>query len=332
MFQRTLIGAAAVAALLCVSIAGAIAEDAKKYPDWDGLWKRGSPVGVWDPTKPGGLGQQPPLTAEYQKVFESNLAKGKAGVMFDIKGTCGPVGMPRVMIMYEPMEIVIKPKATYMLLESMSPVRRIYTDGRGWPDEADAPQFVGYSIGKWSDTDGDGTYDTLEVETRYMRGPRLMDSTGIPLHADNETVVKEKLYLDKSDRDILRNEITTFDHAFTRPWTVSRDASTNRTTRISVHRGQSLGFDRRRALSRGRRRLPDADPERPGRARSEISAEIFSAEKVNFVIPGPAARPEPGIHNPCRAVSLSVRGYGFRVRELRSRPGMTVTASLPITA
>jgi hypothetical protein len=127
------------------------------------------------------------------------------------------------MILYEPMEIIIKPNMTHMLLESMSPIRRIYTDGREFPkDEGDAPQFVGYSIGKWLDTDNDGTYDTLEVETRYMRGPRLMESTGIPLHADNQTVVKEKLYLDKADRDILRNEIITYDHAFTRPWTVSR--------------------------------------------------------------------------------------------------------------
>ena len=55
-----------------------------------------------------------------------------------------------------------------------------------------------------------------------MRGPRLFDSTGIPLHADNETVVTEKIYLDQKDPDILRNEITTFDHALTRPWTVSR--------------------------------------------------------------------------------------------------------------
>jgi hypothetical protein len=222
MVHRYSIGAAALAAALCLQIAGATADEAKKYPNWEGMWKRGSSVGVWDPTKPGGLGQQPPLTAEYQKVFEENLAKGKAGVMFDIKGTCGPVGMPRLMILYEPMEIVIKPSATYLLFESMSPIRRIVTDGRDWSKELDDPQFVGHSIGKWLDTDGDGTYDTLEVETRYMRGPRLFDSTGIPLHADNETVVTEKLYLDKKDPDILRNEITTFDHALTRPWTVSR--------------------------------------------------------------------------------------------------------------
>ncbi len=219
--HRCSLGMAALAATLCIAMASARADEAKKFPNWEGLWKRGSPVGVWDPTKPGGLAQQPPLTPEYQKVFESNLAKGKAGVVFDIKGTCGPVGMPRLMILYEPMEIVIKPNVTYMLFESMSPIRRIFTDGRQWPKETD-PQFVGYSIGTWLDTDGDGVYDTLEVETRDLRGPRLFDSTGIPLHADNETVVKERLYLDKKDPDILRNEITTFDHALTQPWTVSR--------------------------------------------------------------------------------------------------------------
>jgi hypothetical protein len=132
--------------------------------------------------------------------------------------------MPRVMILYEPIEVVVKPKTTYMLAESMSPLRRIYTDARDFPKgEADALRnFNGYSIGKWSDTDNDGVYDTLEVETRYTQGPRLFDSTGIPLHQDNQTVVKEKLYLDKADRNVLRNEITTVDHALTRPWTVSR--------------------------------------------------------------------------------------------------------------
>ena len=225
MLQRSsIIGAAMLAATLCIG-ASAGAQDTKKMPeDWDGLWGRGSPVGLWDPSKPPGLRQEAPLTAEYQAIYEQNIAKQRAGTFFDIKGICGPVGMPRVMILYEPIEVIIKPKTTYMLAESMSPLRRIYTDARDFPKgEADALRnFNGYSIGKWSDTDNDGVYDTLEVETRYTQGPRLFDSTGIPLHQDNQTVVKEKLYLDKADRNILRNEITTIDHALTQPWTVNR--------------------------------------------------------------------------------------------------------------
>ncbi|MEA3068094.1 MAG: hypothetical protein QOK41_1501 [Sphingomonadales bacterium] len=220
MQTRSSIGAAVLASALLLPLI-AKAEDAKKYPDWDALWIRGSPVGAWDSANPPGRGQKPPLTPEFQAIWQANLAKQAAGKEFDIKSTCGPVGMPRVMTLYEPIEIIVKPKTTYMLAESMSPIRRIYTDGRDWP-KIDDPAFVGYSIGKWSDSTNSGTYDTLEVETRNMRGPRLMDSSGIPLHPDNQTVVKEKLYLDKSNPDILRNEITTYDHAFTQPWAVSR--------------------------------------------------------------------------------------------------------------
>src|SRR5712671_468067 len=219
MIHRSSIGAAVVAAALGVCI-GANAQD-KKFPDWDGLWGRGSPVGLWDPSKPPGPRQEAPLTPEYQAIYQSNLAKGRAGTFFDIKGICGPVGMPRVMILYEPIEIILKPKTVYMLAESMSPIRRIYTDGRDWP-KLEGIAFVGYSIGKWSDSTNSGTYDPLEIETRNMLGPRLIDSSGIPVHPDNKTVVKEKLYLDKANPDILRNDITTIDNAFTQPWKVSR--------------------------------------------------------------------------------------------------------------
>ena len=175
MLKRHSILTAAIVAAVAVSAVCASAQDAKKYPNnWEGMWNRGSPPGAWDPSKPRGRGQQAPLTPEYQAIFEANLAKLAAGIDFDPKSTCGPVGMPRVMTMYEPMELVIKPKVTYMLIESMSPMRRVFTDGRDWPKEVD-PSFNGYSIGKWLDTDNDGTYDTLEVETRHMKGLRLFD-------------------------------------------------------------------------------------------------------------------------------------------------------------
>jgi hypothetical protein len=60
------------------------------------------------------------------------------------------------------------------------------------------------------------------VETRNFKGPRTLEASGIPLHDDNETVVKERIYLDKSNPDILHNDITVIDRAFTRPWTVNK--------------------------------------------------------------------------------------------------------------
>ncbi|HEY4406249.1 MAG TPA: hypothetical protein VGN55_16495 [Xanthobacteraceae bacterium] len=203
--------------LLSLSVSAG-AQDAKKYSAWEGMWGRGSPPGSWDPTKPPGPGQQAPLTSEYQAVYEANQVKAKTGVAFDPKYTCGPVGMPRVMALGT-MEFIVKPTVVYMLLESTSPLRRIYTDGRAWPKDID-PSYVGYSIGKWLDTDD--ANGALEIETRAMRGLRLMDNSGIPLAADGETVVKERLSIDKADPDIMHTEITTIDHAFTHPWTVSR--------------------------------------------------------------------------------------------------------------
>jgi hypothetical protein len=39
---------------------------------------------------------------------------------------------------------------------------------------------------------------------------------------DNQTVVKERIFLDKIKPDLLYDEITTIDHALTRPWTVTK--------------------------------------------------------------------------------------------------------------
>jgi hypothetical protein len=120
------------------------------------------------------------------------------------------------------MEIVVTLDQTYILMSTFNDTRRIFTDGRDWP--ADMPlSYAGYSIGKWIDLDGDGRYDVLEVETRGFRGMRTLDSTSIPLHADNQTIVKERIYSDKANPNIMHDEITIIDNAFTRPWTVTKD-------------------------------------------------------------------------------------------------------------
>ena len=217
------IGAIALAAALLATIAGTRASDQPQYPDLNGQWSRASLRSQWDPSKPRGLQQQAPLTAEYQAVFEANLADLHAGNLgADPQVYCFPSGMPRMMIAYEPMELIVTAEITYVRVDHLSEFRRIYTDGRGWPAEVE-PSFQGYSIGKWIDADNDGRYDALEVETRGLKGPRTLDADGLPLHKDNRTVVKERIYLDKANRDLLHDEITTIDHALTHPWTVTRD-------------------------------------------------------------------------------------------------------------
>lgn len=206
-------------AALALSIGSAQASDAA-YPDWKGQWGRvGS--GDWDPTKPPGLGQRAPLTPEYQAMFEAGLAdQARGGQGTDPGYQCLPHGMPRNMIGVLPLEFIITPEVTVIERPDSRP-RRVYTDGRDWPARLE-PSFLGYSIGQWLDRQQAGRYDTLIIETRAFKGPRSFDGRGIPLHEDGQSIVTERISLDKADRDTLHNEITTIDHALTRPWTVTR--------------------------------------------------------------------------------------------------------------
>jgi hypothetical protein len=192
-----------------------------QYPDMRAQWTRMDSA-QFDPSKPGGLAQKIPYTPEYQALFEEIQAdRGKGGLENNSTASCLPSGMPRTMIVYETMETILTPDTTYIRGSYMNELRRIFTDGRDWPANLQ-PTFMGYSIGHWIDEDHDGKYDVLEVETRGFKGPRTFDGAGAPLHKDNQTVVKERLYLDKADPDILHDDITTTDHALTRPWTVMR--------------------------------------------------------------------------------------------------------------
>ena len=213
-------GVLALMALLTVASAEPL--DQPRYPAFDGQWVRN--IGAqWDASRPRGPRQQAaPLTAEYQAIFEANSVELFAGgELYNPQIKCLPGGMPRMMIAYEPIQIIVTGDTTYIWIEQMGEFRRIYTDGRSWPAHA-KPQFRGYSIGRWIDERGSGRYDLLVVETRNLKGPRTFDADGMPLHADSETIVKERIYLDRADPNLLHDDVTTFDHALTRPYTVAR--------------------------------------------------------------------------------------------------------------
>jgi hypothetical protein len=224
MPYRTSTAAATLAAALSLSLADARAWDDSKYPDLKGQWVRVGPAGFngtrFDPSKPPGRGQEAPLKAEYQAIFDANLVDQAAGG----QGTtptyaCLSPDMPRATNGYNQIEFVVTPATTYVLVQHINDDRRIFTDGRDWPAKAE-PTFMGYSIGKWVDTKGEGRYDTLEVETRNFKGPRTFDSSGIPLHPDGRTIVKERFYLDQADPNVFHDQVTVIDNALTRPWTV----------------------------------------------------------------------------------------------------------------
>src|SRR5262249_304747 len=169
MICRRSSGAFGFAGAVMVTIGAQAADDAK-YPDWSGAWMR-IPVRLptqpsHDQTKPWGRGQQAPLTPEYQKVLEDSIADQAIGGLGNFPTTLGrAAGMPHMMMGFGPLEVVVTPPTTYILIGWYDHYRRIFTDGRDWPKEIE-PTFAGYSIGRWVDEDGDGRYDVLEVETR----------------------------------------------------------------------------------------------------------------------------------------------------------------------
>jgi hypothetical protein len=165
------ISAVAVAAAMAVSLSAARAED---YPDWSGQWVRdGNPNWVQ-------AGGKAPLTPEYEKVYDEVKADLASGGVGNLPSTfCIPQGMPMMMNLYDPMELVITPKTTYLLISHVNDsYRRIYTDGRQFPADPELT-YAGYSIGKWKDTKGDGhpagpsSFDMYDEVLRHHRRYRL---------------------------------------------------------------------------------------------------------------------------------------------------------------
>src|SRR4029077_14168988 len=145
MLYRRSLGAIARALTLALALpllvfGGAWAFDDAQYPNLKGQWVRARPPagvtgqGPFDPDKSWGLAQQAPLTPEYQAIFEASLADQAAGGQGLWQGArCLAVGMPAMMTLFRPMEIVVLPDVTYIRIDHIRDSRRrIFTDGRAW--------------------------------------------------------------------------------------------------------------------------------------------------------------------------------------------------------
>ncbi|MDR2214008.1 MAG: hypothetical protein LBE21_10345 [Pseudomonadales bacterium] len=235
MNKRKLAAVIAAAAAALLSAAAALAQendgleglrppDAKPnvwylegYPDWSGQWRFTGP-NQWP------LRAQAPLTEEGKAINAAGLADREAGGQGgDPTWRCIPPGMPRNMKAIGVFDITITPEHTLMYFEYQSQVRRIYTDGRGYPEYLE-PTFNGYSIGEWLDTDNNGALDTLTIETRGLKNPRSYDSGGLPL--GDTDVIRERVWLDEST-GLLHDELTIEDSLLTEPWTSSLEYARN---------------------------------------------------------------------------------------------------------
>src|SRR5260370_3199623 len=159
--------AVALATGLLATSAIAQVVDFGKYPDFKGKWDRTGPPNNWRQ-----LAGPPPLTPEYQKVYDASVADQRAGRPGNWPSTfCLPEGMPAMMNLYNPMEIIVTPETTYILMSHNNDVyRRIYTHRPDWPTHAPRPPR-GYSVGKALHEDHHGRYHELGMQTRLLRDP-----------------------------------------------------------------------------------------------------------------------------------------------------------------
>src|SRR3954452_16667273 len=105
-----------------VMLGSATAFDDSEYPDFKGKWRRIPVPGVggqisFDQYRSWGKGQGAQLTPEYQKVYDNNLKTQADGYTGDCLAiSCLGFGMQIMIYGGEPLEFVITPGTTYILL------------------------------------------------------------------------------------------------------------------------------------------------------------------------------------------------------------------------
>src|ERR1700730_4892273 len=147
--QRNALSLIALSVALLAAVWSARAHDETKYPDLRGQWTAVGGSVKWIPDKPRGLGQEAPLTPEYQRIFEDNLADmAEGGQGTDPTTWCLSPGMPRVTNGYSEIEFVITSETFHILVDHVHDNRRIFTDGRTWPTGRpwDEAKIIGYAF------------------------------------------------------------------------------------------------------------------------------------------------------------------------------------------
>ncbi|MDT8399930.1 MAG: hypothetical protein RQ899_15095 [Pseudomonadales bacterium] len=158
-----------------------------KLPDWRGIWQ---------PTFGRVTGDQPRLKGRYREFYEAERAKVAADPSYEIPergSNCLAPGMPAMMTMPYSLEFLFTPGKIVINQEAHMQVRRIFTDGRPFPEDPD-PNFFGYSIGHWEG-------ETLVVETIGTREGQRLGVLGITNGPNLK--ITERIYLDPNNPDLL---------------------------------------------------------------------------------------------------------------------------------
>ena len=155
--------------------------------------------------------QEPPLlswAAEKFKAAKPGYGPRATPNSQDPILSCLPPGVPRIMLIPFPMQVVQTSGEVILLFEYDHFVRHISLDRREHPKNLDFT-WMGDSIGHWEG-------DTLVVDTTGLNDKTWLDQVGHP-HSDSLHVVER---IRRVDRDTLQDDLTIDDpRAYAKPWT-----------------------------------------------------------------------------------------------------------------
>jgi hypothetical protein len=128
---------------------------------------------------------------------------------------CLPPGVPRIMLMARPFEIVQTPNRILFVFEGGAHVwRQVWMDGRAHPTDPN-PNWLGHSIGHWEG-------GTLVVDSVGFNDQTWLDDAGHP-HTEQLHVIEK---FSRTDPLAMKYEVTIDDPgAYIQPWTSSSSLS-----------------------------------------------------------------------------------------------------------
>ena len=177
---------------------------ARAAPDLTGVWQLTGRISAAK-TIDGGA---PPLTAAARTVYdEHRKAAAKGDHSFDGVTRCLPPGLPRLMLMHEPFEILQRDKIVYFVHQVNRLPRRAYLN-EALPTDMD-PHYLGYSVAHWE-------ADTLVVESAGFDDSTLLDNAGLPHSEDLH--LTERYQLSPGGKRLRLTYTVEDPKTFTRAW------------------------------------------------------------------------------------------------------------------
>lgn len=191
---------------VCALLSGAGVVFAQTQVSFAGVWQ----VTEYHPEIRTTDGQLPPLSAEGQTAYATNLERRRVPKARSDMSRCVPSGTPRAMFAPLPLLIVQTARKITLIQEYQHQLRHIYMD-EALPALDDIElSYMGESVGRWEG-------DTLVVETIGLHRDTVLDHAGLP-HS-RAMKITERLRLLDGGRQ-LENLMTFDDPAlYTTPWT-----------------------------------------------------------------------------------------------------------------